>query len=474
MNLNNTIDFKINKSESKLIEWGEIKPLNLKSENNGSEYPIKAFPPIVRQAIIQAAFYNHVPLALSGQTALGIMVYIAQKHIQAPSDKSKSGQPCSFGLFTIFESGGGKDETRALLGKSIIELEDSLLKQFVDDIKDYKARSKENSKQISYPENPQTIFEKTTTQGIIKLMSKSYQTSFAWQTTEGAMIIGGYSLTSETQGESLGIINNLIDKGSTSCVLKGTEEPEFVIDKRFSIDLSIQNIMASKTLHNEVFRHQGFLARFLFAAPTPLPMKKITLQDRLIRADEDEKIIAFNNICSDLHVSNSKINFVGLGERFLFLKSNEAHVLHIAFENYINECCIENGKYHSIKPYAKRSIQYCLRVAAVLAYFHKDLNEIDEKTMQSAIDICTFSLEEWIRYYAKDEKTDSQILLDWLLKQNSNIVFKSSILTNATPKHLRKKALRDAALQHLIDCNYVAITHIDKKECVILNPQLTC
>lgn len=54
---------------------------------------------------------------------MGLMVYIAQEHAQAPSDKTTKGQPCSFGVFSVFESGGGKDETRNLLARSIADRE---------------------------------------------------------------------------------------------------------------------------------------------------------------------------------------------------------------------------------------------------------------------------------------------------------------------------------------------------------------
>lgn len=110
---------------TKQKQWGEPLPL-VNEDTTATPYPITAFPPIVQRAIEKAAYYNHVPLALAGQTALGLMVYIAQEHAQAHSDRSHKGQPCSFGTFSIFESGGGKDETRNLLADSVIHLEKNL------------------------------------------------------------------------------------------------------------------------------------------------------------------------------------------------------------------------------------------------------------------------------------------------------------------------------------------------------------
>lgn len=92
--------------------------------------------------------------------------------------------------------------------------------------------------------------------------------------------------------------------------------------------------------------------------------------------------------------------------------------------------------------------------------------------MQAAIDICKYSLNEWIRYYAKNEKSDSQLLLEWLLKQNSSKILKSSISTNVNPKYLRKKTTRDDAIKHLLDSDCIAIEKIFNKEYVVLNPRL--
>jgi hypothetical protein len=457
-------------SKQWIHEWQEPEPLRLKNDYVEGEYPLHAFPEIVQRAIHKAALYNHVPYALVGQTAMGIMTYIAQEHVQAPSDKSRKGQPCSFGLFTIFESGGGKDETRNLLGKSIVEAENNAKKKFAEDVKAYKASSREEKAEMSYPINPQTIFSKTTTQGIVRAMARSIMESFVWQTTEGAIVLGGYSLTSDTVGESLGIINNLIDQGTTSSVLKGEEEPEFVVNKRFSVDLSIQAVMAKKTLNSDVFKLQGFLARFLFSAPEPLPLRIVTKHDRQIKADEDADIIVFNEFCERLKNPPQKESSFGESERILFNKSSEADDIHIEYENYINQQCADGGRYAHIRPNAKRTIQYCLRVAAVLAYFTPELDEVDAKTMQSAIDLCKYSLDEWVRYYANSEESDSQLLLEFLKKQKQPEIKKSYVQQNCPSKFRNKSNLLNDALTHLVDSGYITITE-SKPIKVVLNPK---
>lgn len=464
--------------QDSITQWGELIPLEHKIVQVQASYPIHAFPLIPQQAIKQVSYYNHVPIALAGQTALGVMVYVAQEHAQAPSDKTIKGQPCSFGVLTIFESGGGKDETRNLLASSIEQRENNAIKQYMTDKNAYSSLPLKERRNEQEPINPITLYKKGTTQGIVKAMSRSVFSSFAWQTTEGAMVLGGYSFNTETMGESLGVVNSLIDKGTSSNTLYGNEEPEIVIGKRFSVDLSIQDVMAKKALNNETLRLQGFLARFFVAAPEPLPVNKVTKEQRLIKASEDAAIIAFNELSERLKYPPHKENSLTTDERIQFLKDEEAETLHLDFENYIKKEANKTknycGKYYSIRPNALRMIQYSLRVATVLAYFTPELDYIDAKTMQGAIDLCNYSLDEWIRYYNKDEdeETDSDLMLKWLLKQGTEKVLKSSISTHVTPKKLRSKNTRDDILKTLCDGNYVKIEKISGKEHVVINPVL--
>ena len=71
------------------------------------EYPIDVFPKIIARAIKKSAFYHHVPIAVAAQTYLAQMSFIAQRFINAPSDKKESGQPASLAVLTVFPSGEG-------------------------------------------------------------------------------------------------------------------------------------------------------------------------------------------------------------------------------------------------------------------------------------------------------------------------------------------------------------------------------
>ncbi|EMI7722668.1 hypothetical protein R7R82_001838, partial [Acinetobacter baumannii] len=117
--------------------------------------------------------------------------------------------------------------------------------------------------------------------------------------------------------------------------------------------------------------------------------------------------------------------------------------------------------------YAKRTIQYVLRVATVLSFWERK-EIIDDKTMNNAIDLCLFSLNEWVRYYNFSEKSHSKLLLEWLLSQKEKKILKSSILQFA-PISLRNKFIRDNAIEYLIDTNMITIEKIGRSDYIVMN-----
>lgn len=453
--------------DQQAITWEKLQPLEPAVIANVNSYPIEAFPAIIANAIKKSAIYHDVPLAMAGQIYLGEMAFMAQSHIDAPSDKSAKGQPCSLAMFTIFPSGDGKDNC---INDACKVSMSNLDKQMQDYQEDKLAWSNSDPKERGDPpRSPLNRFKKLTTQGLVTLISKGGSKSYTWTTGEGAYLLSGYNMKSDTVGESLSVINDLVDTGRSNNVIKGLDEAEYLADVRFSINIAVQNVVAKPALHNDLLREQGFLARFLFAAPDPLKNIKVTKQKRQMKPYNDPDIKAYWELCSKLITDAPAVLNEQSSARRLIVKSDSADDVHIDYENFINEHSELKGKYSLIAAYAKRTKQYVLRVAAILAFFD-DKTVIDADVMANAIKICKHSIDEWINYYGAHEKTDSEILLEWLLDQKTTKVLKSSI--NQNVRKLKTVPLRDAAIKHLIDTGYVTLDKIGKSEYVVLNPTI--
>ena len=450
-------------------EWKEPQLLHIANQYVEGEYPIHAFPDVIAKAIKKSAHFHNVPLAVAAQTYLGEQAYIAQRHIKAPSDKSEKGQPCSLFMLTIFPSGEGKDVCKSDASKISEKIESENMNRFYAD---YKSWSKKKSDERGdAPVNPMSRFKKTTTQAIIRMMADGAGNSYIWATGEGGYLFSGYSLKSDTVGESISVLNDLVDTGKGNALLRNAEDSHFFENKYFSLDIAVQDVVARPALTNSLLREQGFLARVLFSAPTPLQHREVTLEQQSIKPYDDEDLKAYWRFCEKMLTTpyfGNKL-FVGDDGRVVITKCQDAERLHIQYQNHIGQEAGKGGKYEFIRAYALRTNQYVLRVAAILAYC-SEVDYIDARIMQNAIDLCKYSLDEWLRYYGKMEKSDSELMLDWLKKQDSSKILKSAISTTVYPKHLRSKNNRDAALNHLIDAEHIHIEQIGKKEYVVLNP----
>ena len=450
-------------------EWKEPQLLHIANQYVEGEYPIHAFPDVIAKAIKKSAHFHNVPLAVAAQPYLGEQAYIAQRHIKAPSDKSEKGQPCSLFMLTIFPSGEGKDVCKSDASKISEKIESENMNRFYAD---YKSWSKKKSDERGdAPVNPMSRFKKTTTQAIIRMMADGAGNSYICATGEGGYLFSGYSLKSDTVGESISVLNDLVDTGKGNALLRNAEDSHFFENKYFSLDIAVQDVVARPALTNSLLREQGFLARVLFAAPAPLQHREVTLEQQSIKPYDDEDLKAYWKFCEKMLTTpyfGNKL-FVGDDGRVVITKCQDAERLHIQYQNHIGQEAGKGGKYEFIRAYALRTNQYVLRVAAILAYC-SEVDYIDARIMQNAIDLCKYSLDEWLRYYGKMEKSDSELMLDWLKKQDSSKILKSAISTTVYPKHLRSKNNRDAALSHLIDAEHIHIEQIGKKEYVVLNP----
>lgn len=454
-------------------EWGDLKPIQEVGDVTENPYPVEAFGnPILINAIRKSAHYHNVALAVAGQTFLGEMAFVAQNVINAPSDNSKFGQPCSLFMLTVYPSGEGKDVCKNDASKISKALDAKNRREFKAAVASYDPASKEPP-----PLNPKTRFKKASVQGILRMMSRGASDSFIWSTGEGGYLLGGYSLKSDTVGEAVSVVNDLVDTGAGDSTLKNDDDSNDFDNKRFTLDIAVQDVVARPALYNELLREQGFLARVLFAAPEPLPHRKVTVASRKVKSYQDADLQAYWSLCEqklgvDSLYSNPFI-YRGDDERPVISKSDEAEQIHVDYENFIGREVEAGGKYQIIRAYAKRTRQYILRVAAVLAFWNDEL-VISGQTMRNAVMLCKYSLDEWIRYYSEPIPSDAELLLKWLLersKKHGSRTAKSSICQNF--RLLKGKTRqRDEALAYLIEANQVRIELMGKAEYIVLNPAL--
>ena len=198
------------------------------------------------------------------------------------------------------------------------------------------------------PHSPQSIFMRATTQGLLKHMSLSPSSSYIWSTGEGGYLFAGYSLQqSDTKGDSLSTLTDLIDRGTVITNLGG-EDSSYISNKRFCLDISVQDVVVKKVLNDEMFRNQGFMARFLFASPKPLAYKPRTYEEAKLKPYDDSDLQIYWNLCKELLDKSSSIKI-----RSILQKNEEANELHHEYNEFIKKATdLESeGFYVDIAPF---------------------------------------------------------------------------------------------------------------------------
>ena len=108
------------------------------------------------------------------------------------------------------------------------------------------------------------------------------------------MLLGGYSLKAETRAASLGMLTRLFDGGGVQRDRVGDGQSGFRYGVRFGLFLSAQPIVLRESLADPVLREQGFLPRFLYAAPQSLAGGRfLDASDLSRRASDDARIVDY-------------------------------------------------------------------------------------------------------------------------------------------------------------------------------------
>lgn len=100
--------------------WGEPLPLDDKYHKE-NDYPLDSFGSELADVITQIAYYAQVPLAVAGQSVLGVLSAIGQRMANAPFLNTHI--PASLFLITEFPSGQGKSQATKLANYELAEWE---------------------------------------------------------------------------------------------------------------------------------------------------------------------------------------------------------------------------------------------------------------------------------------------------------------------------------------------------------------
>ena len=438
------------------------------------EFPLDALGPVLSEAAQAIANTVQAPAHLAGQSVLAATALAVQAHANVVIDNRT--HPLSLFCLTIGESGERKSGCDKLALQPHREWERKQQKEAREAYAEYKndadtwkwdrnqALKKGHSLDGIGPEPeppPQGVFicEEPTLEGL----QKSFRFGLAAQglfSDEGGQFFGGHAMNPDNALKTMAGLSKFWDGGPIKRTRAGSGESWAGYDRRLSLHLMVQPIVAGTVLSDPLMQQQGILARFLIASgnhrfgqrpyrkPCPVDLAAI---DRYHGA-----------VTAQLNESWSLDEDGGL-ELATIRPTPEAMALWIAAYNAIEEELTDGGEYDTIRAAASKAAENIARMAGIMAAFsgHKS---IEADTMQNAITLGDYYLEQYLLNTRSGKRAviddQQEKLLEWLRSLKRKHVDVDTI-NRMAPKETGARGSVDRArvmMQRLFDSGAARVT----------------
>ena len=467
--------------------WPEPEPLG-GVEPPAPVYPVEAFPEVARDAVRAIAWHVQAPLGLAGQCVLGTLAYIAQIHVNAPDRHKPEGMPCSLFILSEGASGDRKSACHDLADKVIKQRERLMQEEYNDDLKSYFSASHDKQDKPQPPRNPRAIFTDATLESIVSAFVSGDIKNGAWISDEGGHFFGGATMKGDTMKNALSVLTKFFDKGMADRFRSKSNAngSGTVYDVRLMFNLLGQREVLREALTDPLLRGQGFLPRFIFAAPQSLAGDRPQTRERMrSKSYADVRLQRFwehyGNLLPDPSdpISMQDFREIASNSRPVLELDDAAIDIWLAFYNHCERLQKTESKYEYMRPFAGRAGELARRVAAVFACFEKK-TLIDEAAMRGACAVVQYSLDEWLRYADATQVSvadqQAQRLEAWLIsecrKHGVTMLSRVHVMQFCPIVALRKAKPLNAALKPLCDANRVRGEMHGRIKMIAINPDL--
>jgi hypothetical protein len=259
-----------------------------------------ALGPILQPAAEALGRIIQAPEGLIGQSLLAAAAYCVQGHINLWIDGRVS--PTSLYFITIGASGERKSAVDSQAIAPITEKQRGLLAEYreslnwhrkekiaFDQIERHAMKGKvvdlqaiKNIRQAAVeaavgeppepPLLPNLLAGDPTYEGLVKLFALG-QPSLGLFSDEGGLLIGGVAMQKETRLRTIAALSKLWD-GRPLDRVRSVDGASLLYDRRLSLHLMMQPLVASELFSDPIFVDQGFLSRTLCAWPVSTAGKR--------------------------------------------------------------------------------------------------------------------------------------------------------------------------------------------------------
>jgi len=454
-----------------------------KSESKNNPYPIHALGDILSPMAKVLNKGIQAPLALCGQSTLMAAALICQgmKNIKMPHGQF----PLSLFSLSIAGSGERKTAVDKMAMAPISNYGKIQHVKYHKAMKEYKIssdahdehgkvikKSFSNKSQASdiesalkslghkpeKPIQPTLVISDATIEGVVRHFIHA-RPVLGIYSSEGGAFFGGHSMSKDNVTKTIALFSNAWDGTPLDMMRADPATGSFTLfDKRLSISLMIQPIIANKIFSNPLLIDQGFIPRFLLCRPTS------TMGTRMYRNYDICQTSAYTDYCSRLTfllenelVFNEDPNDTELGSLTLGQAAMEKY---IDFHDEVEVDLSVSGIYSRITGAAAKIAEQSLRIAGVLTIIKsgKSCSTIETHEMEAGVELARYSLHELLRMESQanipQDRADAVLLLDWIQKKQHDYIY-PQMLQQFSPNSIRNKERFFPALLLLSNHGYL-------------------
>lgn len=437
-------------------------------------YPVAELGPILAPACESLRRVIQAPDAVCAASVLAVASLAAQGLANVVNDGRV--HPLSLWMLTIAESGERKSAVDAEAMRAPREYEKELAKGHEADLLQHagmmaeweakRDHAKSASKKAGgaglaealhalgppppAPLIPRVTAADFTAEGLAKLLQRGLPSIGAY-TDEAALVFGGHGMTKETITRTAGTLCKLWDCGELDRVRAG-EGAVKLYGKRLAVHLMTQPVIAERALSDDVLSGQGFLARCLLAWPQSTAGSRPYKSENL---SNDSALMQFHSRVGDLlhrplPLAEQEQN--ELAPRALILAPDAVDAwrkVHDAIEKQI----APSGRYATVRPWASKAAEQCLRIAGVLTLIEEpDAQRIEAATIGRAAELALWHLGEAVRLAGTAELSaevrDAEALLNWCHETGRTMLHSGAAL-RLGPSRIRERSRFTAAMKEL-------------------------
>lgn len=423
-----------------------VEPEPLRREPPPPEpYPLEALGSVLYPAALALRRIIQAPDALIAQSLLAAAALCVQPHTNIVIDGRVS--PLSIFAITVGASGERKTAVDSLALKPVTDRQRDLVAAYQEGTRTHKRELKEFercerellSKKVvdlgaikanrtekkaaldglgdppEPPLLPNLLAADPTSEGLFKLFANG-QPSLGLFSDEGALFIGGAALMRDARLRTIGALSKLWDGRPLDRVRSG-DGASVLFDRRLSLHLMMQPLVAAELFSDPIFADQGFLSRVLCAWPeTTAGTRRYRSED----ASQDPAIRRYWDVLKALLERPYPLREGTRNELMprLLPLADPAKAAWIQYCDAIEAQLGSGQPLEPIRGFANKAAEHAARIAGVLAVIENQAATVIElPQVQAGIALMDYYLTEMLRIQ-ETGAVDPDIrlaerLLDW-------------------------------------------------------------